>query len=62
MLEGKYSALKRSPIVNCWLTNLARGSPITAEVSLRRLGGVCELLNTSPQSLVRNAGMDFKGL
>jgi len=62
MSEGKYEGFKRSPAVNRWLTNLTRGSPITAEVALRRLGRVCELLETSPLGLVENAGEDLKGL
>ena len=56
----KYVNLERDPEVNRWLRNLRRGSPITAEVALRRLGRACELLSTDPKKLVRDAKSDLK--
>lgn len=53
--ESKYAMHESTPAVRRWLTNLARGSPITAEVALRRLGRVCELLETTPQKLLEEA-------
>lgn len=60
--EGKYAAYESAPAVKRWLTNLACGSPITAEVALRRLGRVCELLETTPQQLLDKAERDLRGL
>jgi len=60
--ESKYAMYESAPAVRRWLTNLARGSPITAEVALRRLGRVCELLETTPQKLLEEAERDVKGL
>jgi site-specific recombinase XerD len=44
-----------------WLTNLSRGSPITAEVYERRLKRTCELLEATPSGLLERATSDFKG-
>ncbi len=44
-----------------WLTNIARGSPITAEVYERRLKRTCELLQSTPGGLVERAKSDLKG-
>jgi site-specific recombinase XerD len=44
-----------------WLTNLSRGSPITAEVYERRLKRTCELLEATPSGLLERAGSDLKG-
>jgi len=49
------------PDVKRWHTNLARGSPITAEVALRRLSRMCELLDSTPQGIVDNARRNMKG-
>jgi len=42
-----------------WFRNLARGSPITAEVSVRRLGKFCELLDKTPSEVVEMAKNDL---
>lgn len=55
MQVGKYSSLLRDPQLKRWHANLARGSPTTAEVALRRLGKLCELLNLSPKQMVAEA-------
>ena len=57
---GKYSEIGRDPEVSRWLRNLRKGSPITAEVALRRLGRACELLSTDPKRLVRDAKSNLK--
>jgi site-specific recombinase XerD len=44
-----------------WLTNLSRGSSITAEVYERRLKRTCELLEATPSGLLERATSDFKG-
>lgn len=38
-----------------WLRNLERGSRVTAEVSIRRLGKACNLLGLSPERIVAEA-------
>lgn len=57
----KYTAFEKDPTFVRWRTNLARGSPITAEVAVRRLGRVCELLDTTPQEMLATAEKDLKG-
>jgi hypothetical protein len=57
----KYAAFEKDPTFVRWRTNLARGSPITAEVAVRRLGRVCELLETTPQEMLETAEKDLKG-
>jgi len=57
----KYAAFEKDPTFVRWHTNLARGSPITAEVAVRRLGRVCELLDTTPQEMLETAEKDLKG-
>jgi hypothetical protein len=59
--ESKYSALLEDAHVGRWAKNLARGSPITSEVALRRLGRLCELLGLSPKELVAKARKDLAG-
>lgn len=49
------------PDVKRWHTNLARGSPITAMVALRRLSRMCELLDSTPKGIVDRAKGDTKG-
>lgn len=60
--ESKYSAMEKDSVVKRWLRNLGRGSPITAEVALRRLGKMCELLDTTPQGFLDKAKKDLAGL
>ena len=57
----KYAVFEKDPTFVRWRTNLARGSPITAEVAVRRLGRVCELLDTTPQGMLETAEKDLKG-
>lgn len=56
----KYSILQKDEDVARWLRGVRRGSPITAEVSLRRLGKLCKLLSTTPRGLVKSAKKDLK--
>jgi hypothetical protein len=58
---SKYSAYLEDADVRRWHANVSRGSPITAEVALRRLGRLCELLTASPQQLVDEARHDLPG-
>jgi site-specific recombinase XerD len=61
MASGKYSAFESDPDLRRWLTNLSRGSPVTAEVYMRRVGRVCELLDTTPKDLLDKSRSDLKG-
>jgi len=53
---AKYTPLRENPTIGRWYRNLARGSEITADVYLRRLGNVCEARKVGPEDLVRMAG------
>ncbi|MFA5771981.1 MAG: site-specific integrase [Thermoplasmata archaeon] len=64
----EYAALLENSDVRRWHENTARGSIITADVYLRRLGNFCRGYKTTPQKLVKlddkkryNLFMDFIG-
>jgi len=59
--RSRYEKLLGDEQVRRWHRNLARGSPITAEVALRRLGKLCELFETSPRGLLELARRDLMG-
>ncbi|MGQ9469459.1 MAG: site-specific integrase [Nitrososphaerales archaeon] len=59
--ESKYSHLLRNPTLKRWWMNLERGSPITAEVALRRLGKACELLALNPTQMIDEARENLAG-
>jgi hypothetical protein len=44
-------ALLRDPDVKRWFDNIARGSPVTADVYLRRLAAFCSDTGQSPRKL-----------
>ncbi|MEM2159755.1 MAG: hypothetical protein QXN55_02230 [Candidatus Nitrosotenuis sp.] len=46
--ETKKERLLSDPDLRRWYTNVARGSPLTAEVRLRRISHFCEVNNTTP--------------
>jgi hypothetical protein len=48
---SKKARLLSDPDIKRWYTNVARGSPITAEVHLRRLSLFCEQNKLTPQEL-----------
>jgi hypothetical protein len=50
--RSKHKWLLQDPEVSRWFNNLARGSIITAEERLRRLGRLCEALGQTPKSLI----------
>jgi len=50
---SKYSDYLGNPQLRRWLRNLERGSPVTAEVALRRISRSSELLGLSPKRLLR---------
>ncbi len=51
MKKGKYGHLLEDKNVKRWYENRARGSPITADVSLRRLGAFCKKNDLTPEDL-----------
>jgi integrase len=52
--RARYAALLEDLDVRRWYENVARGSPVTADVYLRRLGSTCRRLGLEPKGL---AGM-----
>jgi hypothetical protein len=50
--KGKHRILLRNLDVNRWYLNVSRGSRVTADVYLRRLGSFCEKFDLSPADLV----------
>jgi len=61
MASGKYSVFKSNPDLKRWLTNLSRDSPITAEVYMRRVRKICELLDTTLKGLLVTSRTYIKG-
>jgi len=51
--QKKYAVLLEDEGVMRWYNNMARGSEVTADVYLRRLGNFCHDLKLSPQSLLK---------
>jgi len=58
---SKYSYIFEDEALQRWLRNLARGSPITSEVAVRRLGKLCEHFKTDPRGLLDWAKRDIMG-
>ena len=59
--RGKWRRLLSNPDVERWFRSTARGSHLTAEVRLRRLGRACELLGLEPRDIIEGAQGDLKG-
>ena len=66
MGRRKYGKLLENPDVERWYRNVARGSRVTADVYLRRVGGFCKEKGLTPADLagkderdLRNLLMDF---
>jgi len=57
----KISVLLEDPHVKRWHMNLARGSPVAAEVALRRIGALSGLLGLKPLEMVEKARSDLAG-
>jgi len=53
MGREKYTSLKNNPEIKRWFLNMSRGSMITGEVYLRRLGQFCEINNTDPIAITK---------
>lgn len=56
----KKSKLLLNQDVSRWYDNMARGSPLTAEACLRKLGKFCEMHDTTPSSLADLATNDLR--
>ncbi|MEO9310242.1 MAG: hypothetical protein ABI337_08100, partial [Nitrososphaera sp.] len=50
---GRHKRLLADPDVKRWYDNIARGSTITADVRLRRLGVYCENTDITPKKLAQ---------
>ena len=61
-MPTKKEALLADRDVRRWFNNLARGSPLTAEVRLRRLNRFCEANKLTPKSLVMLGNRNRKKL
>jgi len=53
MAKEKYASLKNNPEIKRWFLNMSRGSVITGEVYLRRLGQFCQINNTDPIAITK---------
>jgi len=53
MAKEKYASLKNNPEIKRWFLNMSRGSMITGEVYMRRLGQFCEINNTDPIAITK---------
>jgi hypothetical protein len=49
--KGEHASLLKDGGIKRWYDNLRRGSPVTADVYLRRLGHICKELKLTPQQL-----------
>ncbi len=58
--ESKHAWLLKDDGVKRWYRNMERGSIITAEVSLRRLGKACELIDMTPKEMISQAKKNMK--
>lgn len=61
MPKHRHKHLLKDPDIQRWFNNLARGSIITAEERLRRLGRFCDLVNHTPKSLIEAKQADPAG-
>jgi hypothetical protein len=51
--KGEHASLLSDKIISRWYANVARGSQVTADVYLRRLGHFCREFETTPKALLR---------
>lgn len=52
MAKATYAYLLKDVDIKRWYENVARGSRVTADVYLRRLGWACKHLNLTPKELL----------
>ena len=51
--RSRYKELLEDERLCSWIENIARGSKVNGEVTLRRMGHICALLQITPQDLAR---------
>ena len=51
--KGRHKKLLADPDVKRWYENIARGSTMTSDVRLRRLGVYCERTNMTPKEFAQ---------
>ncbi|MBI2938383.1 MAG: site-specific integrase [Thaumarchaeota archaeon] len=61
MAKSRHKHLLNQPDIQRWFNNVARGSVITAEERLRRLGRFCDLVGKTPQDLIEMKRADPEG-
>ena len=59
---SKKQALLSNPDIRRWHDNNARGSPLTADVRLRRLSHFCEITNMTPMEFAKLAQKDLRSV
>ncbi|MEM2868788.1 MAG: site-specific integrase, partial [Candidatus Bathyarchaeia archaeon] len=62
MQDKKYKHLLDDADVKRWYRNVARGSEVTADVYLRRLGSFCSAYNLTPSSLASMSDAELYNL
>lgn len=62
VMRSKYGHLLSDSDVKRWYDNVARGSHITADVSLRRLGLFCESYKMQPKDLLAMGDTELKNI
>jgi len=62
MFKNKYSKLLEDPDVRRWHENVARGSQVTADVYLRRLGAFCRERGLTPVGLISMSEKNLRDL
>jgi hypothetical protein len=60
--KNKYLFLFENPDVKRWYDNVSRGSRVTADVYLRRVGSFCQSLNTTPEQLAGLSELELYNL
>ncbi len=62
MPRRKYAFLLEDPDLRRWYENVARGSTVTADVYLRRLGGFCEIQKLLPKDILSKSDREISNL
>ena len=60
--KSKYRHLLDDPQIKRWYDNVSRGSKVTADVYIRRLGSICAIRKTSPNELIKQGKNDQESL
>ena len=60
--QTKLAKMLTNEHVKRWHDNLARGSPLTAEVRVRRLGAFCSQYKMRPGQIIDKAGKDIRAV